>query len=450
MSQPRLRKPQFLCSLREMAEDKAAGWKFHQVFGDKGFVEEIAEADIITAVEFDHTGDFLATGDKGGRIVLFERDQKGKELLYNFYTEFQSHEPEFDYLKSLEIEEKINQIKWLKRQNSARFLLSTNDKTIKLWKIYEKQLNTISNMNLAENGADEEATSLRVPQLTHQETVCAAVPRRVFANAHAYHINSVSLNSDDETYLSADDLRINLWNTAISKESFNIVDMKPDNMEELTEVITAAEFHPKSCNMFVYSTSKGTLKLCDMRDAALCDQHSKMFEEKEDPSNKSFFSEIIASVSDVRFSNDGRYVLSRDYMSLKIWDLAMESKPVKTFTVHDHLRTKLCDLYESDCIFDKFGATWSGNDQYLMTGSYHNMFRIFDQKGQSDVWMEASKVPSKGGGSFMKSFGSSKKKLEPNVAAIDFNRKALYTAWHPTTDLVAVAATNNLFLFSRP
>jgi hypothetical protein len=36
---------------------------------------------------------------------------------YKFYTEFQSHEAEFDYLKSLEIEEKINQIEWLKRCN---------------------------------------------------------------------------------------------------------------------------------------------------------------------------------------------------------------------------------------------------------------------------------------------------------------------------------------------
>lgn len=31
-------------------------------------------ADIITAVQFDHTGDYLATGDYGGRIVLFERN----------------------------------------------------------------------------------------------------------------------------------------------------------------------------------------------------------------------------------------------------------------------------------------------------------------------------------------------------------------------------------------
>ncbi len=42
---------------------------------------------------------------------------------------------QFDYLKSLEIEEKINKIRWCQTANGARFLLSTNDKTIKLWKV---------------------------------------------------------------------------------------------------------------------------------------------------------------------------------------------------------------------------------------------------------------------------------------------------------------------------
>lgn len=35
----------------------------------------IAPADIISTVEFDHTGNYLATGDKGGRVVLFERNE---------------------------------------------------------------------------------------------------------------------------------------------------------------------------------------------------------------------------------------------------------------------------------------------------------------------------------------------------------------------------------------
>lgn len=50
-------------------------WKFTQCFGDKGEVEDITEADIISTVEFDHTGNYLATGDKGGRVVLFERNE---------------------------------------------------------------------------------------------------------------------------------------------------------------------------------------------------------------------------------------------------------------------------------------------------------------------------------------------------------------------------------------
>lgn len=55
----------------------------------------------------------------------------------------------------------------------------------------------------------------------------------------------------------------------------DIVDIKPANMEDLTEVITSAEFHPHHCHLFVYSSSKGTLRLCDMRASALCDRHTK-------------------------------------------------------------------------------------------------------------------------------------------------------------------------------
>ena len=72
----------------------------NRCFGDKGDVEDITEgtypflaspsvhtintcmqlltasaADIISTVEFDQTGNYLATGDKGGRVVLFERNE---------------------------------------------------------------------------------------------------------------------------------------------------------------------------------------------------------------------------------------------------------------------------------------------------------------------------------------------------------------------------------------
>src|SRR6188768_3824998 len=172
-------------------------------------------------------------------------------------------------------------------------------------------------------------------------------------------------------------------------------------MEELTEVITATEFHPTQCNLFMYSSSKSNIKLADMRDSALCDRSAKCvslrlsfplvltsisgFEEEEDPTTRSFFSEIISSISDVRFSHDGRYILSRDYLTVKIWDVNMERQPVKTIPIHEHLRPRLCDTYENDSIFDKFEVVFSGDAKNVMTGSYNNNFMIYPSDPDKEV-----------------------------------------------------------------
>ncbi|XP_015790403.1 serine/threonine-protein phosphatase 2A 55 kDa regulatory subunit B beta isoform isoform X2 [Tetranychus urticae] len=416
-------------------------------------------ADIISCVEFNDNGDLLATGDKGGRVVIFQRDDSAKKSVprrgdYSVYTTFQSHEPEFDYLKSLEIEEKINKIRWLKRKNPAHFLLSTNDKTIKLWKVYERE-KQIDGYNLIDDEGQcikepNSIKSLRVPVIKPMELTVEACPKRIYANAHTYHINSISMNSDQETYLSADDLRINLWHLDITDESFNIVDIKPVNMEELTEVITAAEFHPHHCNLFVYSSSKGIIRLCDMRASALCDRHAKIFEEPEDPTNRSFFSEIISSISGIKFNSTGRYLISRDYLSIKVWDLNMDTKPVESYLVHEYLRSKLCSLYENDYIFDKFECCFNGTDQYIMTGSYNNFFKVFDRQSKREVMLEASKEIAKPRTALKPRkvyTGGKKKKDEISVESLDYSRKILHTAWHPSENIIAVAATNNLFIF---
>ncbi|KAJ6511646.1 WD40-repeat-containing domain protein [Mycena vulgaris] len=439
--------------------DDTGGWRFAQAFGDKGDIEEITEADIISAVEFDSTGDFLATGDKGGRVVLFERNRTKKTCEYKFYTEFQSHEPEFDYLRSVEIEEKINRIRWCRRQNAAHFLLSTNDKTIKLWKVFEKSLRVVSETNHYDGQRPLPPPTavhhLRLPRSTTQDTIVAAVPRKVYANAHAYHIHSVSVNSDQETYISADDLRINLWSLAVHDQSFNIVDIKPPNMEELTEVITSAAFHPTQCNLFLYASSKASIRVGDMRDAALCSRHAKRFEDVQDPATTSFFSEIISSISDAQFSPDGTQILARDYLSLKIWDVRNEARPLRTLSVHDHLRGKLCDLYENDCIFDKWEAVWGGDGRQVLTGSYHNYFRVYDTAGSDadgdtprDVVLQADKTVLKTRKPGGKPGGGRGLREAMQTEPQDFNKKILHASWHPREATVAIAATNSLFVYS--
>jgi len=441
----------------------------------------------VTAVEFDETGEYLAVGDKAGRICIFEAhpvpggpalkptssassSSRSQPLEYKFYTEFQSHEPEFDALKSLEIEEKINMIKWAKKQNNGLFLLATNDKTIKFWKVHEKKIKRPNRVGANPilppapgsgptpprqiNGVQE----IVIPRLSHYQTITTASPKRVFSNAHGYHINSISINSDGETFISADDLRINLWNLSIANESFNIVDVKPPNLEELTEVITSATFHPTQCHQLIYSSSRGSIRLADLRDSALCDTHSKLFEVEEEPANKSFFSEIISSISDSKFTPDGRYILSRDYLTLKVWDVNMESRPVHVIPVHEYLKVHLCDLYENDCIFDKFECSSSSDGTRFITGSYNNNFVIHHTLSNSTVTVEALKDPPKrkpippAAKAAKQVKGGKKEKPNeqqetPNVNLMDFGKKALHVGYHPNAHVLAIAGLNKLYIY---
>jgi serine/threonine-protein phosphatase 2A regulatory subunit B len=93
------------------------------------------------------------------------------------------------------------------------------DKTIKLWKIGPRK-KFISNCvtNLAEN------KRLSLPTVDHNvdgAELLHAQTKGVYANAHAYHINSLALNSDLETFISADDLRINCWRLGHSDTCFS-------------------------------------------------------------------------------------------------------------------------------------------------------------------------------------------------------------------------------------
>lgn len=86
-----------------------------------------------------------------------------------------------------------------------------------------------------------------------------------------------------------------------------------------------------------------------------------------------------------------------------------------------------------------------------MTGSYNNFFRMFDRDSKRDVTLEASRENMKPK-TVLKPrkvcSGGKRKKEEISVDCLDFNRKILHSAWHPQENILAVAATNNLYLFS--
>jgi serine/threonine-protein phosphatase 2A regulatory subunit B len=70
------------------------------------------------------------------------------------------------------------------------------------------------------------------------------------------------------------------------------------------------------------------------------------------------------------FAGDGRFIISRDYLTLKVWDTHMESRPIKVVNINESLRSMLCELYESDFIFDKFEIALAPRGDRILTGGY--------------------------------------------------------------------------------
>lgn len=150
--------------------------------------------------------------------------------------------------------------------------------------------------------------------------------------------------------------------------------------------------------------------------------------------------------------------MARDYLTLKLWDVRKETKPVQTIEVHEHLRSKLCDLYENDCIFDKFECACSLDGRYRMfscssqfvrgfiSGSYDDRFFLYDSAAQQGHLLRAQRATSSS--KSRKVSTSTTTDLSP-LDCIDFTKKSLHVDWHPSIDLVAVSSVNSLYLYRK-
>lgn len=340
---------------------KTARAEMHHAFMGQ---EEPLEENCITALEFDRSGDLLAAGTKSGMVVLYKRNMSeidsplppcagsvtppaspsvtsrksrspgkladspsktrdsprgdsprdrvvSKQLddlprsdsFWTVYHELRSHSPQFDCLKSIELEPKINSIRWCHTVGTGSpCFLAANDKVVKLWRISQRDHSFIPNC-MSSYEAGKTAGHLALPYKTARlpdESAARTSNRKIYKEAHQYHINSIDVCSDRETFLSADDLRINLWRLERDDITLSYVDIKPDNMEDLTEVITTAGFHPCHSHLLAYATSKGTIKLVDSRQRALGDRPVRVLDEPEAEETRGLFSEIVASVSGLR------------------------------------------------------------------------------------------------------------------------------------------------------
>ncbi len=329
----------------------------------------------------------------------------------------------------------VNCIEWCEPQSGHQFLLTANDKTVKLWRVGVKQVKRATMDDVTRPGPGR----LHVPTVVPGRTLVATTLRRQFQNAHSFHINSLSTSPDGSTFLSADDLNVHLWDIERPETAFNPINIQPENMNDLAEVITTAKFHPTQSATFCYGTSKGLIRLCDLRSRALCGQGGLVFGTSTSP--RSFYQDIASVVSDMEYHPDGRHLITRDFMGMKTWDLAMPGAPIKSVDVHQHLTPHMPRLYDEDSLFDRFRCSISPTGSHAITGSYSNTFHVVDLATKADVAIEASRDLVGG-----------KRRAKPRARnATDLphlDRAIFQVGWHPTDPILTVATFTNVYLFA--
>lgn len=140
-----------------------------------------------------------------------------------------------------------------------------------------------------------------------------------------------------------------------------VIDLKPPDLTEVDELITVARFHPHHCCYLLHGSSKGVIRQVDLRQKALMDRGAQTTFQIKTGGKKTYFSEITDSILDAKFSQDGRYILARDYMTVRLWDTHMPSQPLHTSQVHPHLASQFITLLDNEAIFDQFQCAMSAD-----------------------------------------------------------------------------------------
>lgn len=413
---------------------------------------------------------------------------------FDVWTQFQSHHHHFDHAKRLESDEKVNQICWCRPCGDAHRLISANDTVVKIWNLAEQNVRSVARLDLAPpnhqtnhyNNAHRiqppssfipdppprrtsliralfrrtssepqtipvqhfppppplRATSvIHIPRLEERTSVVGVKPKRVYSQTNLYQINSLSVSSDDCTFLASDDVRVRIWDLNTLADGYFYLDAMPNRMKSLTEIITCARFHPSEAHTLALTTSRGIVRFADLRSSRTCKSFVSKYEwPRHHHAKRSLVTELTASICDLSFSSNGLFFLTRDYMTLRLWDVRKETGPVLTLPVHEHLRPFLPILQRKDYIFDRFQCCFSGDGGSLLTGSYHGAFHSYSAIDGSRTSVEATVDAVRG-----------KARYAPGESPFDetdFTRGVIFLDASPAENIAAVAAGTALYLYA--
>ena len=151
-------------------------------------------------------------------------------------------------------------------------------------------------------------------------------------------------------------------------------------------------------------------------------------------SNKSSVTDQeVNAVSDAKFVPNTYYIVSRDFLSVKLWDLRKasdKSKPIYSAQVTDYIKNKYSSHLEDINLSDKFFLDVSPDGKHLATGGYNRSGHVIDINATSNASILCKFGAERDGNATNLNLYSASKKL-PFKEGLELKKRVSMGCWSP-------------------
>lgn len=167
-----------------------------------------------------------------------------------------------------------------------------------------------------------------MPKLENVDIGYRADLQKAFPSFHLNPIKQISQSFNEQYLLSADESQMFLWDVERSERPYLLCD-RTGKIEDHPETINCCQMHPRHDSIFLYGMSKGLLNVGDLRTSSNADKNGISFRSISGRQTNLLL-DLISNVSSASFTKNSKYIVSRDYLTVKIWDVCNPKKPLNT------------------------------------------------------------------------------------------------------------------------
>ena len=431
---------------------KIMEWRFNQFLGEKLTYQQIKEdpeneSFLVTDIKFSGDGENVAVSDKGGRVIIFKKTDSKKGIpKLEYYYEFPAQEKDFDAQRSIEYTEEIKALEIMPSSNYKKIdILTAGYRTIKLDRIYQDQIPKFE---------DIEKDDI-IPKFISSTPEVKNTTKKQFLSNNSGEINSLSVNKENPcNFISSDEYKVYLWDINYSqKDLYTPVDIDPMNESTTAERITKSAYIDYDPHIFIYGTSNGNIRVCDLRIGSEQLKFETTYKDEKSDMNSAIANSLL-SVHDISTVLSNKYSFAtRHYFSINLWDMRKQNSPTCKFLTYEPIINKLSYLYQNNYINDKFSLSTDNTGKFILTGGYNNMFHVIDteQRLNTQIVIDDNnekimntnvirKINAKGSCFY--------KKDDQSINNINFDKKITHQVYSPIENYSLLIVYNCIYSYS--